>query len=109
MKKKKYVYSPKLSYSDLWRMFLFQEEMLDCLKKTEPIAEIGVTRCKFLTVYPYSSYNERCLLFKFVRYINAHPYHLWNVVNEWSGSLTKFSRLLIKDADEIGYVEITLL
>lgn len=109
MKKKRYLYSPQLSYEDKWRMVLFQEEVLDCLKKIPPTTKTGTTERMFLTVFPYSCYAERCLLFKFVRYINAHPYHLWNTVNKWSGNITKYSRLLIKDADEIGYVDIALL
>ena len=46
---------------------------------------------------------------KFIRYINAHPHHLSDSVKKWSVGRVKYSRLLIRDSDEIGYVDISLL
>ena len=109
MKQKKRPYSPELSFNDKWRLLLFLEDILDCLHEIEFPNKNKVTERVFIKVVPYINDQERNLLFKFTRYINAHPYHLWNSVKKWSNGCSKYSRLLINDSDEIGYVDITLL
>ena len=108
MKHKK-KYSPELTYNEKWYAFLFINDILDSLTSIIPTNEKGVTKRVFIKVVPYCNSHERSLLFKFIRYINAHPYYLWDSVKKWYGSQTKYSQLLIKDADEVGYVDIILL
>ena len=106
---KKKVYYPELSYDEKWLAIMFLEDILRSFPDIKPPDKADVTEHVFIKVVPYSNNQERSLFFKFIKYINAHPYHLWNSVNKWSGGITKYSRLLIKDADEIGYVDIALL
>lgn len=107
--KHKKKYSPELTYDEKWYAFLFLDDILDSLATILPTNEKGVTRRVFIKVVPYCNSHERSLLFKFIRYINAHPYYLWDFVKVWSAGRTKYSRLLINDSDEIGYADIVLL
>lgn len=109
MRRKKCMYSPELTYDEKWLAIMFLEDILRSLRNIKPPDVDGITGRIFIRVVPYSSCQERSMLFKFIKYINAHPHHLWDSVKKWSGGRTKYSRLLIGDSDEIGYVDITLL
>ena len=106
---KKMISYPELTYDEKWLAIMFLEDILGSLPDIKPPDADGITRRKFVKVVPYSSSQERRKFFKFIKYINAHPHHLWDSVKKWSGGRTKYSRLLIGDSDEIGYVDITLL
>lgn len=109
MRLKKCMYSPELTYDEKWLAIMFLEDILRSFPNIKPPDADGTTERIFIKVVPYSSSQERSLFFKYIRYINAHPYYLWDSVKKWSGGIAKYSRLLIRDADEIGYVDITLL
>lgn len=109
MRYKKYIYSPKLSFSEKWRMVLFLEDIVHVLPFVSPPNKDGVTDRIFIKVIPYNNVYERGIFYKFIRYINAHPHHLSDSVKKWSVGRVKYSRLLIRDSDEIGYVDISLL
>ena len=109
MRYKKYIYSPKLSFYEKWWMVVFLEDIIHALPFVNPPNKNGITDRLFIKVIPYSDNYERGLIYKFIRYINAHPHHLCDSVKKWSLGQVKFSRLLIRDSDEIGYVDIFLL
>lgn len=106
---KKMVSYLELAYDEKWLAIMFLEDILRSLPDIKPPDADGITRRKFVKVVPYSSSQERRKFFKFIKYINAHPYHLWDSVKKWSGGLAKYSRLLINDSDEVGYVDISIL
>lgn len=109
MRYKRYTYSPKLSFNEKWWMVLFLEDIVHVLQFVNPPSKNGVTERIFIKVIPYSNNYERGLFYKFIQYINAHPHHLSDSVKKWSVGRVKYSRLLIRDSDEIGYVDISLL
>ncbi len=109
MKHKKYVYSPELAYDVKWLAIMFLEDILRSLPDIKPPDRDGVTERVLIKVVQYCNNQERSLFFKFIKYINAHPYHLRDSVKKWSDNKVRYSRLLIKDSDEVGYVDITLL
>lgn len=100
---------PELTCREKGGAVLFLEGILDSLPCIKPPDKDGVTERVFIKFVPYCDGQERSLLFKFVKYINTYPYHLWDSVGKWSSGRTKYSRLLINDSDEVGYVDITLL
>lgn len=109
MRFKKYIYSPKLSFNEKWWMVLFLEDIIHVLPFVSPPNRDGVTDRILIKVIPYNDVYERRMFYKFIRYINAHPHHLSDSVKKWSVGRVKYSRLLIRDSDEIGYVDISLL
>lgn len=109
MRRKRYMYCPELTYDEKWLAIMFLENILRSLSDIQPPNKNGVTEHVFVKVVPYSDSQERSLFFKFIKYINSHPYHLWDSVKKWSGCRVRYSRLLINDSDEVGYVDITLL
>lgn len=109
MDMRKNVYSPELTFDEKWLAIMFLEDILHCLSDIKPPDKYGVTKHIFIKVVPYSNNLERGQFFKFIKYINAHPYHLWDSVKKWSGSRVRYTQLLINDSDEVGYVDITLL
>ena len=106
---RKNVYSPELTYDEKWLEVMFLEDILRSLLDIKPPDADGITRRIFIKVVPYSSSQERSMFFKFIKYINAHPSRLRDSVKEWSAGYAIYSRLLINDSDEVGYVDITLL
>ena len=109
MKHKKHHYTLELTYKEKGYVVLFLEGILDCLSCIKPTDKEKVTKRVFIKVVPYCNYKERSLFFMLIKYINTYPYHLWDSVKKWSGGRAKYSRLLINDSDEVGYVDIILL
>ena len=109
MRRKRCMYSPEFTYDEKWLSVMFLEDILRSLPDIKPLDKGGVTGRVFIKVVPYCNNQERSQFFKFIKYINAHPYHLWDSVKKWSDNRVKYSRLLIDDSDEVGYVNITLL
>ena len=108
MRRKKCMYSPELTYDEKWLAIMFLEDILRKLSDIQPTEKNGITERVFVKVVPYCGSHERSMFFKFIKYINSHPSHLWDSVKKCSGGLAKYSRLLINDSDEVGYVDISL-